>query len=1000
MDNTHPALPRIPVSTYRLQFNGQFRFSDATEIVPYLYHLGITDIYASPYFKAKEGSPHGYDIVDHSQLNPEVGTEEEYDAMTDTLRQFGMGQILDVVPNHMCITGKDNRWWMDVLENGRSSLHNDFFDIEWDPVKDELKDKVLLPILGDQYGRVLENQEISLSFEEGAFYVLYYDNKIPIRPQTYTLVLECGLTRLEEKLRNDDPHFMDFLSIITALKHLPSVTEDETERIVERIREKEVIKRRLASLCKDCPEIEAFILENIYLFNGAKGDPRSFDNLDKLLREQIYRLSYWQVATDEINYRRFFDINSLAAIRAEKPEVFLRTHDSIFRLIREGKVTGLRIDHPDGLYNPSDYFEKLQRECFVHTMAGHAEKVTEEHGLPYGKTYIDSEITQRYEEMVSENPTAKPFYIVGEKILLKSERMPEEWRTYSTTGYVFLNSLNGIFVETQNAKLFDRIYSTFIRDKEQYNDLVCRSKRQVMEVALTSEVNTLGYRLNRISEQDRYTRDFTLNSLVKALVEVITFFPVYRTYINSFSINDRDRQLVEAAVAKAQRSNPAISSSIFNFVRDVLLLRCPDYFEDDKRKEWLDFVMRFQQLTGPVMAKGVEDTTFYMYNRLVSLNEVGGSPDRFGTNLDTFHGQNIERSKFWPHAMITTTTHDTKRSEDVRARINVLSEIPFEWKDHLVKWRAFNKKKKIVVDGQPVPDRNEEYLLYQTLIGTWPLEFRESDNCATYIGRIKNYMIKAVREAKVNSSWISPNLVYEDAMNLFLDEIMKEKPENNFINDFKTFQRFISACGMYNSLSQTLLKIVSPGVPDFYQGSEIWDFSLVDPDNRRPVDYGKRMAAIEDIKRQESEIPCWQLARKLTDEKHDGRVKLFLIYRALNNRKRACDIYEKGEYRSLHVLGRKEYHVCALARRLGERAMLAAVPRFFVRLLKDPDGLPLGEDVWHDTVVAVPADGIGMGYRNIFTEEVLETAEHDGIVGFRCGDLFRNFPVALFEKIV
>jgi (1->4)-alpha-D-glucan 1-alpha-D-glucosylmutase len=790
------------------------------------------------------------------------------------------------------------------------------------------------------------------------------------------------------------------MSIITALKNLPPFTELDLERIQERLREKEVVKRRLARLCSEYPRIGIFIRENLNIFNGSKGQPRSFDLLDSLLMEQSYRLSYWSVATEEINYRRFFDINSLAAIRVEKPEVFDDAHKFLLQLINEGAVTGLRIDHPDGLYNPSEYFEALQQACFTQMMMGHGEEVVAQENLPYGEDYKLTKAKKRYDEMISIDPSVKPFYIIGEKILTKSERMPEEWRIFSTTGYVFLNSLNGIFVETRNAKEFERIYSSFVKEKFEYADLVSKNKKLIMEVAMTSEINTIGRKLSRIAKKTRYMRDFTLNSLIRSIVEAAAHFPVYRSYINGYEVKDRDRQHIEAAVAKAKRRNPAISSSIFDYLRDVLLLKFPDYLSDEDKQEWLDFAMRFQQLTGPIMAKGVEDTTFYVYNRLVSLNEVGGSPERFGTNLDTFHGQNMERSKFWPHAMITTNTHDTKRSEDVRARINVLSEIPFEWKDHLVKWRAFNKKKKIVVDSQLVPDRNEEYLLYQTLIGTWPLEFKESDNCATYIGRIKNYMIKAVREAKVNSSWINPNLMYEDAMSLFLDEIMQEKPENDFIHDFEIFQRFISACGMYNSLSQTLLKIVSPGVPDFYQGSEIWDFSLVDPDNRKPVDYGKRMAAIQDIKRQELEIPCWQLARKLTDEKHDGRVKLFLIYRALNNRKRDRAIYEKGEYRSLHVLGRKEYHVCALARRLGERAVLAAAPRFFMRLLKDQDGLPLGEDVWHDTVVEAPADGIGMSYKNIFTEEVLETAEHDRIIGFRCGDLFRNFPVALLEKIV
>lgn len=697
---------RIPVSTYRLQFNRQFKFSDAKNIVSYLHSLGISDIYASPYFKTREGSLHGYDIVDHNTLNPEIGTEDEFNELIQELRKYGIGQILDIVPNHMCIADKNNGWWMDVLENGPSSIYADFFDIDWEPVKKELVNKVLLPFLGDQYGKVLENQELKLIFEEGAFFVYYYDHRFPVRPLTYTHILEHRIDKIEHVLSSKNPYFVELLSIITALKHLPSYTETKHEKIIERHREKEVIKKRIWNLYSEAPEVKDFINDNVAIFNGIKGEPGSFDLLDKLLSEQVYRLSHWRVAAEEINYRRFFDINDLAAICMEKPAVFEETHKLIFKLIKEGKVTGLRVDHPDGLYNPSEYFCLLQRNCFFQKQLAYIrslkkdipkeliEDLKEEIPIFTGPSDIKSEILQRYNELLAGDPQAKPFYIIGEKILTKDERMPEDWPIFSTTGYVFLNALNGIFVATENARAFDDYYAKFIKSKIDFQDVVYENKKLIMQVAMSSEVNTLGHYLNNISEKDRHTRDFTLNSLTSAIVEAIAFFPVYRTYINQSGVNDRDRRYIELAVAKAKRKNPAISGSVFDFLKDVLLLKYPDNISEEDKKERLAFVMRFQQITGPVMAKGIEDTAFYVYNRLISLNEVGGSPDRFGASLETFHGKNIERSKFWPNALIATSTHDSKRSEDVRARINVLSEMPEEWKESVIRWGRYNKKMK------------------------------------------------------------------------------------------------------------------------------------------------------------------------------------------------------------------------------------------------------------------------------------------------------------------
>jgi (1->4)-alpha-D-glucan 1-alpha-D-glucosylmutase len=994
---TDRPVAKIPGATYRLQFNSRFTFQDATNIVGYLHDLGITDVYASPYFKAKRGSLHGYDIVDHNSLNPEIGTGEDYRAMIAELHRHGMGQVLDIVPNHMCIESQENAWWMDVLENGLSSPYAAYFDVDWAPVKKELKDKVLIPVLGGQYGNVLEDQELKLALEEGAFFVYYYDHKFPVLPETYVVLLEHRLDELKTLLTGENAAFTEFLSIITALRHLPPSTETDPGGIAERYREKEVIKRRLRGLVARNEAIRTHLTENVRLFNGTKGDPGSFDLLDDLLSRQIYRLSHWRVATEEINYRRFFDINGLGAIHMEHPAVFAATHALVFRLVREKSVTGLRVDHPDGLYNPVEYFHWVQRGCYTQLIAAAEYGANGGQPAPDKIAEAERELAVRYDETVLKDPGYRPFYIVGEKILTKSERVPEDWPIHGTTGYAFLNSLNGIFIDSQNAKAFDVIYEKFIRAKTSLQDVISEKKKIVMRVALSGEVNTLGHYLNDISEENRRTRDFTLNSFRRAIVEVIAAFPVYRTYTNTWQVSDRDIQYIELAVSRAKRRNPTISGSIFDFLKDILLLRFPKDLSDADKAKQFDFVMRFQQLTGPVMAKGVEDTAFYVYNRFVSLNEVGGMPDRFGIPLETFHGQNIERVRLWPHALITTETHDTKRSEDVRARINVLSEIPREWGDRVRAWARMNRNKKTAIDGLAAPDRNEEYLLYQTLAGAWPIEPAEGDPNADFIRRIKEYMLKASREAKVNTSWINPNREYEEALLAFIDAILRPGP---FLNDFRPFQRTISRYGLYNSLSQTLLKICTPGVPDFYQGSELYDFSLVDPDNRRPVDYEKRVAMLAELKRQETAMTGAELARELSRKTDDGSIKLYLISKALNYRKVNRALFERGEYLPLNAAGGKADHVCAFARGLGSASAIVVVPRFITRLVPGNESMAQGK-AWEDTHLILPAEERGARYRNIFTDEVVGVEPtHEGKQALALPGIFENFPVALLTNQV
>lgn len=1005
------SLRRIPLATYRLQFNRTFTFQDAKQLIPYLHELGISDIYASPYTKARPGSMHGYDVVDHNALNPEIGTQEDHYQFVQELKAHGMGHILDIVPNHVGIAESSNPWWQDVLENGPSSHFASFFDIDWKPVKDELENKVLLPILGDQYGKILENKELTLSYEEGAFFVYYYQHKLPIAPRTSAVILKHRLDDLKEILGGENPHFLEFQSILTALSYLPPRTEKDPEKITERYREKEIIKKRLASLCDASSEVKTFIEENVQIFNGIKGDPRSFDLLDALLDAQAYRLAHWYVAGEEINYRRFFDIKDLAAIRMEKPEVFEETHRLVLQLIREGKVTGLRVDHPDGLFAPVQYFVRLQKSCLVQWVYGLVAQ-SQEFSEDQWKD-LERQLLKHYDEEQIRNPDSlmvKPLYLIIEKILSKGETLPEDWPVYGTVGYDFLNSVNGIFVDRANEKVFKDIYVKFIRTSIHFEDLLYEKKKLIMQVVLASEINILGHQLNRISEKNRRSRDFTLNSLTNAIREIIACFPIYRTYIGNKrdTVTERDRGYVQTAVEKAKKKNPAIDPSVFDFVRDILLLKNLENLEEQDRIEQQNFVMEFQQVTGPVMAKGLEDTTFYIYNRLVSLNEVGGAPQEFGLTVAAFHKQNLERRKRWPYAMLSTSTHDTKRSEDVRARINILSELPREWKSCLTRWSRFNRKKKITLNGQRIPDPNEEYLLYQTLLGVWPLETMSKEDYQVFQERIQAYMLKAIKEAKVNTSWINPNKEYDQAVQIFVRSILDDSKSNPFLEDFKVFQRKIACYGIYNALSQTLLKMTIPGVPDFYQGNEIWDFSLVDPDNRKPVDYALRRKMLRTLKDWLSDstkeftlLECenlMKLTKELVETREDGRIKLYLTYRTLTYRRQRKELFMEGSYIPLEELGSKKDHICAFARRYKNQLIVVVVPRLLTRLLRTPEDLPLGGSVWGDSFLIAPNEQVGQTYYNIFTGEIVETIEKDDKIVLPLDIVFASFPVAVLER--
>jgi (1->4)-alpha-D-glucan 1-alpha-D-glucosylmutase len=999
------AARRVPLATYRLQFNRAFRFRDATACIPYLHQLGVTDIYASPYLKARPESSHGYDITDHGRLNPGIGSERDYRRLVTALHRRGMGQVLDIVPNHMGISSA-NPWWMDVLENGPAARHAETFDIDWQPLKPELRGRLLLPILGDQYGKVLERGELTLEYRDGAFYIRYWNHLLPVDPHTYPELLRFRLEALVARLGPQHPAVLELQSIITAAGNLPERTETSPEQVEERAREKEIIKRRLAALCAYSPEVRAAIRETVRAYNGRPGDPHSFDLLDALLDRQAYRLSFWRVAAEEINYRRFFDINDLAAIRVERPRVFHESHALILELIGRGAVTGLRVDHIDGLREPAAYTLHLQAAALVARLGPDVPDEQREE--------VEQAVAERLHARLQEAPEApeaRPLWVVVEKILEPGERLPELWPVSGTTGYDFLNAVNGLFVDAGNRRAFDDIYARFTGLREGFRDVAYACKRLIMATSMASELNVLGHQLSRLAQRNRRTRDFTVNSLTDALREVIACFPVYRTYITGMDerVGEQDRSRIEVAVARARRRNPATDPSVFDFVRDTLLLVPFEGDTDEDRQARRDFVLKFQQYTGPVMAKGVEDTAFYRYNRLVSLNEVGGEPEQFGVSVAAFHRQNAERQRRWPEAMITTATHDTKRGEDVRARINVLSELPREWRSALTRWRRINRRRKPLVDGVPVPDANEEYLLYQTLLGAWPAEPMTAAEKEAFIRRIQAYMLKAAKEAKVNTSWINPNAPYDEAIQAFVAAILSGGEDDPFLRDFLPFQRRVARAGAVNSLAQVVLKLASPGVPDIYQGTELWDLSLVDPDNRRPVDFARRRAALAEVLRV-PERGRSELARALLAAWPDGRVKLYVTHRALTLRRARPELFRAGAYLPLEADGPRADHVVAFARTLDEAGgavgsapargglVIVAVPRLVARLIREPDGFPLGEPVWADTWLAVPGEP-GARFRDRFTGAELESVARDGRAVLPLSALFGCFPVALLERV-
>jgi len=967
--------PAPPRATYRLQFNHTFTFKDATAIVPYLADLGISHVYASPIFRASPGSMHGYDVVDYGELNPEIGTREEFDTLVAALHEVDLKLILDFVPNHMGIDGGSNPWWQDVLENGAASPYAATFDIDWDPVKVELRNKVLLPILGDQYGLVLERGELKMVYDNGSFRIDYGDMPLPINPLTYPEILRTAEQHLGVQLQPDDLDMLDFLSIVTSLERLP--TGDETplneESIQRRIGEQIVAKRRLADLCERSAVIRESVSVVVAALNGLPNDARSFDRLDQLLGKQNWRLAFWRVASEEINYRRFFAINTLAAIRQEELGVFKETHRLLFSLLAEGAVDGVRIDHPDGLWEPAGYFRDLQRGYLL-ALLERNDRQDDESWSALREATLPA-IEDAFDRIASEHGRW-PLYVVAEKILEHTETLPGNWAIAGTVGYEFAQAATELFVDTESRVIFDRIFTRYTGDKIRFPELVYEMKGRQLREAFASEVNVLTNALNRISEHDRHSRDFTNADLRVALREILACLSVYRTYVTGGEegLTDRDQRYIEAAIALAVRRNPTLDRSVFDFVARTLISN-EIASVGDPDNERSRFTMKFQQLSGPVMAKGLEDTAFSRFNRLVSLNEVGGDPSRFGMNAEDFHRQNRVRLRAWPHSMLASSTHDTKRGEDVRARISVLSEVPTEWRAALNRWSRLNRKLKQKIDGSLAPHRADEYVIYQTLIGTWPLVPLTAASRAAYVARLQDYIIKVAREASRFTNWVNPDEAYEFALTGFVAGLLASRRSKLFLADFEAFVDQLVAPGLTNALAQQVLKLTSPGVPDIYQGTELWDDSLVDPDNRRPIDFGTRATMLAHVRDRMDGHPVAALT--------DDSIKMTVTARTLQARSEHPDLFAHGDYLSLPVEGPMASRIVAYARVLGDDAAIVVVPR-----------LVKGLTSWEGTSVLLPDTLAGTHFLERFSQRPFEAVDADG-ARLCVGDLFVDLPVAL-----
>jgi (1->4)-alpha-D-glucan 1-alpha-D-glucosylmutase len=881
-------MPRTLISSYRLQLNAGFTFDDASRVAGYLKELGISHVYCSPYLQAARGSLHGYDVVDHQKVNVEIGGEEGHARFCDALKALDMGQVLDVVPNHMAI-GPENRYWWDVLENGASSRFAEWFDIDWNSAEVKLQNKVLIPVLGDQYGHVLSANEITIQYDGESFQARYFDHRFPLSPRSLVIPLSTAARYVNAPM-------LGFIA--DSLARLPAPTSTDEDVLAARHRDKTILYDLLQRFCREEPKASAAIVRAVDELN------RDIDALDALLNLQNYRLAYWRTADQELGYRRFFDINTLIGLRVERARVFHATHFRIIEWLRNGVLDGLRVDHPDGLSDPEQYFERLRASC----------------------------------------PWA---WILAEKILQPNESLRASWPIAGTTGYDFLNTCNELLIYGEGLNELTEIYNTFTGETQDFESLVHAKKIAVQHEALGSDVNRLAQLFVEICENNRDRRDNTRAEIRRAIREVAASFSVYRTYVSPErdGMVEEDEREIRNAIAAAKAHRTDIAPDLFDFIGDVLTLRSRSELETE-------FLLRFQQFTSPVMAKGVEDTAFYCFNRMIGLNEVGGAPERNGISLDEFHAYCAKVQAEHPKTMSTLSTHDTKRSDDARARLAVLTEAPGRWRAALNKWSRSNRQYKT---GN-FPDRNTEYFLYQTLIGSWPITTE----------RMTAYMEKAAREAKQQTSWTQQNKEFEDALKSFIERIL-DSPE--FVSELERFVAQILLSGRINGLAQTLIKCTAPGIPDTYQGGELWDLRLVDPDNRGAVDYEGRRAML-------AELQAGMNVDEIMKRMDSGMPKLWVLYKALQLRREKPEWFgENADYVPLVAEGSKREHLIAFRR--GDSVAVLA-PRWNVRL-----GGGFGS-----TTVELPAGR----WTNLFSGEDVNGGK------LRLQNVFRQFPVALLVK--
>lgn len=928
---------KTPTATYRLQLQPDFGFGHAAEIVSYLGELGISHIYASPIFRARKGSRHGYDVVDFDALNPELGSPGDWQRLVARLRKKGMGWLQDIVPNHMAFHG-DNRMLSDVLEFGLLSRFRDHFDICWDHPMKDLQNRVMAPFLGQPYSACLINGEIRLTHDAEGLAVTYGDLKFPLRIESYLQVLAPSAEGIDTGLGDDDPDQLRWIDALDALESLVLVSDPAVRHKHERS-----VKQSLWELRNRNGVIRRRISEALELYNGKAGDIDSFQRLDRLLSDQHFRLCYWKNANEEINYRRFFDINELIALRQQSRPVFEHTHKLLLELAAGKIVTGVRVDHVDGLAEPQGYLQRLRRSL------------------------------------------GEESHILVEKILAPEEGLPSGWPVEGTTGYDFTHWLNALFVCRRNEAVFNDIYIDFSGRADSFEDVVYAAKKWVLSSRMAGDLDNLSRRLETLSALKRFADNLTLSRIREALTELLARFPVYRTYLWQQEIRDADRDTVRTTIARAADGRPHLRSALA-FIQNLLLdgVRFGEADDDaDRPEQCRRAIGKFQQLSAALMAKGCEDTAFYRYNRFVSLNEVGGDPARFGCRLEQFHAFVARRWADHPNAMNGTATHDSKRGEDMRARLNVLSEIPQEWRTRVDAWHTFVRNFRIRTAGGDVPDRNTEYLFYQILVGAWP---QDGPVTQEFVDRIQAYMKKAAREAGEHTSWLDPQKDYEKALEDFVNRVLAPLPPNEFLPAFVPFCKKVAFFGLFNSLAQCLLKIAAPGVPDFYQGTELIQLDLVDPDNRRPVDYRKRQRMLKETAAESIDPP--KQIRNLLSNRNDGRIKLFVTARALEKRRQMRDLFLTGDYIPLQAEGAFRGNVIAFGRRCHGQWCIAMVPRFVTALVTENQD-PLGKAVWQDTAVRLPSEA-PRHWRDVFTRQRLQ-----GNTAIDVGEALRHFPVSM-----